>query len=138
VRPLARLRLDLTLWYAGVLTLMLALLGGGLFVAVRRQISGQLDASLQAASAALMRSEEHTSELQSLAYLVCRLLLEKKKTPHTSSRNRPPPPTTCAPPVPLRHAPRPSAARPPSRASTTPPPSPLPRRSPTHRSAVSP
>src|SRR5687767_15272689 len=28
---------------------------------------------------ALARSEEHTSELQSLAYLVCRLLLEKKK-----------------------------------------------------------
>src|SRR5687767_15357568 len=27
------------------------------------------------------RSEEHTSELQSLAYLVCRLLLEKKKNP---------------------------------------------------------
>src|SRR5205823_12045372 len=27
----------------------------------------------------LFRSEEHTSELQSLAYLVCRLLLEKKK-----------------------------------------------------------
>src|SRR5205823_13184487 len=34
------------------------------------------------------RSEEHTSELQSLAYLVCRLLLEKKKkkiyTPHSN------------------------------------------------------
>src|SRR2546423_9771906 len=29
-----------------------------------------------------MRSEEHTSELQSLAYLVCRLLLEKKKNTH--------------------------------------------------------
>src|SRR2546425_12614654 len=29
------------------------------------------------------RSEEHTSELQSLAYLVCRLLLEKKKNPNT-------------------------------------------------------
>src|SRR2546425_3311352 len=29
--------------------------------------------------AAVGRSEEHTSELQSLAYLVCRLLLEKKK-----------------------------------------------------------
>src|SRR5205823_13344535 len=29
------------------------------------------------------RSEEHTSELQSLAYLVCRLLLEKKKKRHT-------------------------------------------------------
>src|SRR5437763_9905154 len=36
------------------------------------------------------RSEEHTSELQSPMYLVCRLLLEKKKTrkkPHTE-RNR--------------------------------------------------
>src|SRR5205823_10825618 len=30
----------------------------------------------------LTRSEEHTSELQSLAYLVCRLLLEKKKKQH--------------------------------------------------------
>src|SRR2546425_8985094 len=32
------------------------------------------------------RSEEHTSELQSLAYLVCRLLLEKKKTNHARSQ----------------------------------------------------
>src|SRR3989441_3346861 len=32
------------------------------------------------------RSEEHTSELQSLAYLVCRLLLEKKKKKHTYAR----------------------------------------------------
>src|SRR6266404_9167154 len=31
------------------------------------------------------RSEEHTSELQSLAYLVCRLLLEKKKKTKLSS-----------------------------------------------------
>src|SRR2546425_4123630 len=31
------------------------------------------------------RSEEHTSELQSLAYLVCRLLLEKKKDIHARS-----------------------------------------------------
>src|SRR2546423_10634931 len=30
-----------------------------------------------------LRSEEHTSELQSLAYLVCRLLLEKKKNTNT-------------------------------------------------------
>src|SRR3712207_7098454 len=30
----------------------------------------------------LMRSEEHTSELQSRQYLVCRLLLEKKKRKH--------------------------------------------------------
>src|SRR2546425_3943556 len=35
------------------------------------------------ARCAAPRSEEHTSELQSLAYLVCRLLLEKKKTQKT-------------------------------------------------------
>src|SRR5687767_15490903 len=35
-------------------------------------------------AASLVRSEEHTSELQSLAYLVCRLLLEKKKKKHHS------------------------------------------------------
>src|SRR2546425_10626600 len=34
------------------------------------------------------RSEEHTSELQSLAYLVCRLLLEKKKKKPTTLRRR--------------------------------------------------
>src|SRR2546425_9588845 len=33
----------------------------------------------------LERSEEHTSELQSLAYLVCRLLLEKKKKKHNNT-----------------------------------------------------
>src|SRR2546425_5087066 len=32
------------------------------------------------------RSEEHTSELQSLAYLVCRLLLEKKKKKEKTRR----------------------------------------------------
>src|SRR2546425_12919920 len=35
------------------------------------------------------RSEEHTSELQSLAYLVCRLLLEKKKKKKRKSTHRP-------------------------------------------------
>src|SRR5205823_7215700 len=33
------------------------------------------------------RSEEHTSELQSLAYLVCRLLLEKKKKKKQKTNN---------------------------------------------------
>src|SRR3712207_6871229 len=33
------------------------------------------------------RSEEHTSELQSRQYLVCRLLLEKKKTTNSYSMN---------------------------------------------------
>src|SRR3712207_7397196 len=37
----------------------------------------------------LARSEEHTSELQSRQYLVCRLLLEKKRHPHA--------PPQCAP-----------------------------------------
>src|SRR2546425_12540509 len=41
--------------------------------AARRHLDGDLVGS---------RSEEHTSELQSLAYLVCRLLLEKKKYQH--------------------------------------------------------
>src|SRR2546425_3194006 len=47
---------------------------------------GRVDATAQAAPRPNVademqadRSEEHTSELQSLAYLVCRLLLEKKK-----------------------------------------------------------
>src|SRR3712207_7067399 len=35
-----------------------------------------------AATSGLLRSEEHTSELQSRQYLVCRLLLEKKKLHH--------------------------------------------------------
>src|SRR5438552_7319549 len=42
----------------------------------------------RAASSTVMsstsRSEEHTSELQSPDHLVCRLLLEKKKTKHTN------------------------------------------------------
>src|SRR2546425_3324383 len=36
-----------------------------------------------------LRSEEHTSELQSLAYLVCRLLLEKKKNSIIRLRSTP-------------------------------------------------
>src|SRR3712207_7966012 len=41
-----------------------------------------------ARSARSARSEEHTSELQSRQYLVCRLLLEKKKN-NPSPRSRP-------------------------------------------------
>src|SRR2546423_8421620 len=40
---------------------------------------GASDAGAAPCPGAHRRSEEHTSELQSLAYLVCRLLLEKKK-----------------------------------------------------------
>src|SRR2546425_9341708 len=38
----------------------------------------------------ITRSEEHTSELQSLAYLVCRLLLEKKKNSSRTLTGRTP------------------------------------------------
>src|SRR5687767_12384967 len=43
-----------------------------------RFLSARVEPSAQATTRC--RSEEHTSELQSLAYLVCRLLLEKKNT----------------------------------------------------------
>src|SRR5258707_11625125 len=49
--------------------------------------AGQKDTAAQLAS--LVRSEEHTSELQSRQYLVCRLLLEKKKKSHIVSHNSP-------------------------------------------------
>src|SRR5437762_7049195 len=47
--------------------------------------------ALEAVSGEFARSEEHTSELQSPMYLVCRLLLEKKKkyTSHTHIPMRP-------------------------------------------------
>src|SRR2546425_3411250 len=51
------------------------------------------------------RSEEHTSELQSLAYLVCRLLLEKKKKKQTQSRQTTHTPSTAAT-APTAHRPR--------------------------------
>src|SRR3712207_7764656 len=50
--------------------------GRGLHPAVDRE--GEVQ---RAAGAGPRRSEEHTSELQSRQYLVCRLLLEKKKHP---------------------------------------------------------
>src|SRR2546425_4883429 len=45
-----------------------------------------LYAGFTPARVAATRSEEHTSELQSLAYLVCRLLLEKKKIEQDDAR----------------------------------------------------
>src|SRR5687767_15612266 len=59
-------------------TIMLVGFTGLLFTALNlrpapHQYENQVNSYLQ------NRSEEHTSELQSLAYLVCRLLLEKKK-----------------------------------------------------------
>src|SRR3712207_7004312 len=56
------------------------LLGGGLGQRPHRELGGAVGAQHgEALMARDRRSEEHTSELQSRQYLVCRLLLEKKK-----------------------------------------------------------
>src|SRR5438445_6213830 len=47
-----------------------------------RKDSGELEVNIHTARVLADRSEEHTSELQSRQYLVCRLLLEKKKKNH--------------------------------------------------------
>src|SRR5437016_11543100 len=55
----------------------------------RSPIASPMESSpLPTGSSASRRSEEHTSELQSLTNLVCRLLLEKKKK-HESKQVRP-------------------------------------------------
>src|SRR2546422_4216662 len=56
-------------------------------LAVRLVAAGAVEADPVALELARIRSEEHTSELQSRLHLVCRLLLEKKKkTAKTRSR----------------------------------------------------
>src|SRR3712207_7167442 len=50
-----------------------------LVAASQRRDDGGVARDLRRARCRLLRSEEHTSELQSRQYLVCRLLLEKKK-----------------------------------------------------------
>src|SRR5438046_1075477 len=59
---------------AGILTVARHLLAQGVAVLAHRLLDLVRDDLLEQA-----RSEEHTSELQSLTNLVCRLLLEKKK-----------------------------------------------------------
>src|SRR5690554_7055718 len=49
-------------------------------------ISRFLASAISLSTSGLMRSEEHTSELQSRPHLVCRLLLEKKKKKTNSFR----------------------------------------------------
>src|SRR3712207_8503193 len=50
------------------------------------ELRGSLDPLAASLAAQRRRSEEHTSELQSRQYLVCRLLLEKKNTGHYARR----------------------------------------------------
>src|SRR5258708_27326445 len=47
---------------------------------------GSLGKSVDLGGRSIIRSEEHTSELQSPDHLVCRLLLEKKKERHLSTK----------------------------------------------------
>src|SRR2546425_3843366 len=54
-------------------------LGNSATVSVSAVSSEYASTRLPTTKKSARRSEEHTSELQSLAYLVCRLLLEKKK-----------------------------------------------------------
>src|SRR3712207_7436817 len=61
------------LLFAILVVFSVALLQGGRLSWLRREAHGPPSA---------LRSEEHTSELQSRQYLVCRLLLEKKNTMH--------------------------------------------------------
>src|SRR2546425_3074429 len=70
----------------GIVTVANALADRGVRVIVactdsdfRGEPFGAMPILMAAAEIVDKRSEEHTSELQSLAYLVCRLLLEKKK-----------------------------------------------------------
>src|SRR2546422_6165713 len=70
-----------------------AQLGRRLVQAERQRRRGEegrhLPVAVGACALALQRSEEHTSELQSRLHLVCRLLLEKKKTKqYATSKDR--------------------------------------------------
>src|SRR3712207_6850371 len=66
---------------AGQLDQRIELRTGDELEAVAEQFN-RVTAELRKSHANLERSEEHTSELQSRQYLVCRLLLEIKKTLH--------------------------------------------------------
>src|SRR3712207_6974286 len=75
--PVRRSLLPWLPWSLGALVVILGLLAVALG-------GGQGESWLQI-SVDLARSEEHTSELQSRQYLVCRLLLEKKKKKHLTT-----------------------------------------------------
>ena len=63
LQPLARLRRQLTFWYAATLILILLLLGGGLYGAIHSQLAQQLDVSLRGAAKELIRAA-HIREME--------------------------------------------------------------------------
>src|SRR5438309_5773203 len=66
---------------------------GGEYAAINSTIQELIPARVRGWT----RSEEHTSELQSQFHLVCRLLLEKKKTSATTASTSAQSPLVCAP-----------------------------------------
>jgi signal transduction histidine kinase len=62
VPPLTRLRARLTLWYAGTFCVILALLGSGLLVSIRNQLSRQLDRSLERAVADVRQARQSAED----------------------------------------------------------------------------
>src|SRR6266404_2351491 len=71
---------------ASLVSVFVCLRGGNAFASFAALRAGcATGASVSCCGA---RSEEHTSELQSLAYLVCRLLLEKKKKKKIKYKNK--------------------------------------------------
>src|SRR2546425_9457676 len=75
-------RIDILVHVAGILRdrMIFNMAAGEWDAVIAVHLTGMFN-TVRAAAVAMReaRSEEHTSELQSLAYLVCRLLLEKKK-----------------------------------------------------------
>src|SRR5205814_8741103 len=61
-----------------ILRVLLALLAGGTLTLALSAAHPVIPGEYRGTGFAMLRSEEHTSELQSLRHLVCRLLLEKK------------------------------------------------------------
>ncbi|MEP6733579.1 MAG: HAMP domain-containing sensor histidine kinase [bacterium] len=62
-QPLTLLRRRLTFWYAATLSLILLLLGGGLYAVIHSQLAEQLDVSLRGATTELMRAA-HIREME--------------------------------------------------------------------------
>src|SRR3712207_7925280 len=73
----AESRLLSTVLLAGMPALVIGLVED---VTKKVSVRSRLLTTMGSGGLAAVRSEEHTSELQSRQYLVCRLLLEKKKT----------------------------------------------------------
>jgi signal transduction histidine kinase len=63
LQPLSRLRRQLTFWYAATLSLILLLLGGGLYGVIHSQLAQQLDVSLRGAAKELIRAA-HIREME--------------------------------------------------------------------------